>query len=151
MNRSRNLYQDRNLVLDEDGITITSYRFPGDRRHIPYASIREHTLVRIGPLSGQHRLVGIGFRRPRHFFHWDRSRSTKTRSVAVNVGRLIRLVLSPDDPERFSDILDRRTGPDDEPAEAESSSTDRPTSSDDLSLSVTDGPAPRTAQATQCP
>ena len=59
-----NLYQDRAMFLDDEGITITSYWYPGHQRYIPYASITDHRLIGIGALTGRHRLVGLGFRRP---------------------------------------------------------------------------------------
>jgi len=105
-----NLYQDRAMFLDDEGITITSYWYPGHQRYIPYASITDHRLIGIGALTGRHRLVGLGFRRPRHFFHWDRNRSTKTHSVALDTGQLIHPVISPEDPHQVSQLLDEHAG-----------------------------------------
>ncbi len=101
-----NLYQDNGMFLDEEGITITSYLYPGHRRHIPYASMSDYRLIELGPLAGRHRLVGLGLRRPRHFFHWDPARSTKTHSVALDTGRLIDPIISPDDLHRVVQLLD---------------------------------------------
>ena len=101
-----NLYQDDRMILDDQGITITSYLYPGNRRHIPYATISDYNVIELGPFSGRHRLVGLGVRRPRHFFHWDRTRSTKTRSIALDAGRLLHPVISPDDLDRVVQLLD---------------------------------------------
>ena len=101
-----NLYQDDSMFLDEDGIAITSYLYPGHRRHIPYAAIGGYEVIELGSFSGRHRLVGLGFRRPRHFFHWDRTRSTKTHSLALDTGRFIHPVISPDDLDRVVQLLD---------------------------------------------
>ena len=101
-----NLYEDSAILLNEEGVTITNYRYPGHRRHIPYTSIRHHQLFELGPLTGRYRLVGLGFRRPRHFFHWDRARSSKTHALALDTGRRIHPVISPDDPVRVMQLLD---------------------------------------------
>jgi hypothetical protein len=101
-----NLYQDNGMFLDEEGITVTNYLYPGHRRHIPYASISEYRLIELGRLTGKHRLVGLGFRRPRHFFHWDRNRSSKTHSVVLDTGRFIHPIISPDDHNRLVQLLD---------------------------------------------
>lgn len=101
-----NLYQDDGMFLDEDAITITNYFYPGYRRRIPYAAISDYHVIELGPFSGRHRLVGLGFRRPRHFFHWDRTRSTKTHSLALDTGRFIHPVISPDELDRVVELLD---------------------------------------------
>lgn len=100
------LYEDSTLFLDEDGITITSYLYPGHRRQISYSSIVGYQLIELGPLTGRHRLVGLGFRRPRHFFHWDRSRSRKSDAIALDIGRLIHPIISPDDVRQVVQLLD---------------------------------------------
>lgn len=90
---------DNDIGLDDDGITIKNYFYPGHHRFIAYNTIQSAALIELGPLSGRHRLVGIGFRRPRHFFHWDRQRSTKTHAIELDSGRRMRTVITPTDPE----------------------------------------------------
>jgi hypothetical protein len=104
-----NLYQDDRMFLDDQGITITSYLYPGHQRHILYTTISDYQLIELGPLSGRHRLVGLGFRRPRNFFHWDRTRSTKTHSIALDTGRPLHPVISPDDLDRVVQLLDEHS------------------------------------------
>ena len=94
-----NISDDDAVSLDEHGITIKNYLYPGHRRFIAYETIRSAALIELGPWSGRHRLVGIGFRRPRHFFHWDRNRSTKTSAIELDTGRRIWTVITPTDPE----------------------------------------------------
>jgi len=88
-------YEDDAVSLDERGITIKNYLYPGNRRFVPYETITSTEVIELGTLSGRHRLVGIGFRRPTYFFHWDRSRSVKTQAIALDTGRTMRTVISP--------------------------------------------------------
>ncbi len=89
-------YEDDAVSLDERGITIKNYLYPGNRRLVPYETITSTEVIELGALSGRHRLVGIGFRRPTYFFHWDRSRSDKTHAIALDTGRTMRTVISPE-------------------------------------------------------
>lgn len=100
-------YDDPVTRLDDHGVTIKSYGRPRHPRTIPYREIRAVEVIELGPLSGRHRLVGFGFRRPRHFFHWDSARSTKTSGIALDAGRLIRPVITPEDPEGALAVLER--------------------------------------------
>jgi hypothetical protein len=105
-------YDDDDICLDDHGITIKNYLYPGHRRFIAYETIRSAALIELGPLSGRHRLVGVGFRRPRHFFHWDRRRSTKTAAIELDTGRAIRTVITPIDPGPVLEAVEQRmTGP----------------------------------------
>ncbi len=92
------IYDDDAVCLDEAGITIKNYFSPGHRRFIPSGTVCSAALIELGPWSGRHRLVGIGFCRPRHFFHWDRKRSTKTHAIELDTGRRMRTVITPTDP-----------------------------------------------------
>lgn len=83
------------ILIDELGITIKNSMYPGHRRRITYHAIRSFGVVRLGPLSGRHRLVGFGVRRPRLFFHWDRRRSTKRHAIELDTGQMFRTAITP--------------------------------------------------------
>jgi hypothetical protein len=105
------IYDDDAASLDDQGITIKNYWYSGHRRSITYKTIRFAAIIELGMLSGRHRLVGIGFRRPRHFFHWDRTRSTKTQGIELNTGRRMRTAITPTDPGSvFEAIEQHRAG-----------------------------------------
>jgi len=103
------IYEDETVSLDEQGITIKNYLYPGNRRLIPYDTIRFTEVIELGSLSGRHRLVGIGFRRPRYFFHWDRSRAAKAHAIALDTGRTLRTVISPSANDPVLTILGEQT------------------------------------------
>lgn len=100
-------YEDPAVRLDDQGLTIKSYFRPRHERHIPFASIRRVGLIEIGPLSGRYRLVGLGFRRPRNYFHWDTNRSSKTHAVEIDTGRFFRPTITPDHPQEVVDLIER--------------------------------------------
>ena len=102
------LYQDRKLSIDDEGITIASYDVPGHRRRLPFSSIHSFEEIRIGAFSGRYRVMGFELRRPRDFFPWDAGRSKKTRAIALDVGRRVRPVISPDDCAKVVALLTDR-------------------------------------------
>lgn len=101
-------YDDDAVCLDEQGLTIKNYLYRRRPRFIAYDTIRSAVLIDIGTWSGRHRLVGVGFRRPRHFFHWDANRSTKTAAIELDTGRRIKIVITPEDPGRVLSVLEQQ-------------------------------------------
>ncbi len=49
-------YEDDAVSLDERGITIKNYLYPGNRRLVPYETITSTEVIELGALSGRHRL-----------------------------------------------------------------------------------------------
>jgi hypothetical protein len=103
-------YEDKSIALDEDGLTIKNYRKPGDAKRITYRTIRSFELFEMGFWSGRHRLVGIGFGRPRNWFPWDRDRKNKRTAISIDVGKRILPTSTPDDPEAVETILRESVG-----------------------------------------
>ena len=100
-----NHYEDRSLLIDDDGITITSYFWPGHRRHIPFSSIVAVEEIPLETFSGRYRLVGFELRRLRDFFPWDTHRSATSRAIALDIGRRVRPVISPEDHEQVLKLI----------------------------------------------
>jgi len=108
-------YEDATVALDDDGLTIKSYRWPGDERRIDYGSIVRREVFEMGLWSGRFRVVGIGFGRPRDWFPWGRSPTNRTTAISLDVGSLVRPVIVPDDPAAVDAILDAVTPPPESP------------------------------------
>jgi len=98
-------YEDDAILLDDDSLTIKSYRRPGDAKQIEFGSIQSFEVFEMGFWTGRHRLVGISFGRPRNWFHWDRNRNRKSTAISLDVGGWIRPTIVPDDPEAVEEIL----------------------------------------------
>jgi len=98
-------YEDDVLLLDDDGVTIKSYRRPGDARRIAYRSIRSFEVFEMGFWSGRYRLVGMSLGRPRNWFHWDRNRDRKSTAISLDVGKWVRPTIVPDDLDVVEEIL----------------------------------------------
>lgn len=92
-------YDDDAITLDETGITVKNYYLPGRPRTIRYDNIIHAEIIDLGFFTGRHQLVGIGPLRPRLFFHWDRTRSTKSHGISLDLGRRLRLAITPDEPD----------------------------------------------------
>jgi hypothetical protein len=93
-------HDDDAVTLDETGITVKNYYLPGRPRTIRYDEIVHAEMIQLGFFTGRHQLVGIGPLRPRLFFHWDRKRSTKLHGLSLDLGRRLRLAITPDEPDR---------------------------------------------------
>jgi hypothetical protein len=98
------LYDDGRIACNEEGLVIRGY-YPWGAKRIPYASIKGvHQL----PLTGgstvrRWRIWGSG-----DFVHWwnyDPGRTRKTMALVLDVGRVIRPIITPDDPETVERIL----------------------------------------------
>ncbi len=100
-------YEDDVVILDKTGITVKHYYLPGRPRHTRYDDIDDVQQIDLGFATGRHQLVGIGPLRPQLFFHWDRDRSKKSQGLSLDVGRALRLAITPDDPERVLALVRR--------------------------------------------
>ena len=103
------LYDDGLVRLDRDGLTIRRYYFPvAVSKHIPYARIKEVQERQMGALTGKGRIWGTG-----DFRHWaplDPQRPNKDKALILDVGKWIKPVFSPDDPDLVLSILRQKTG-----------------------------------------
>jgi hypothetical protein len=91
--------------MGEDGIAINRYYWPFGRKRIRYAEIRDFTARPLAAWHGQFRVHGVD-----HLGRWysrDRHRGEKERAIDLTVGRVIRPVLTPDDPDKVLAILER--------------------------------------------
>ena len=109
MEPTMNTYDDDVMTLDDAGITIKNYNFPDRPRHIHYRDISHAELISLSFGTGKHQLVGIGPLRPRHFFHWDRKRKTKSHAVSLDLGHWLRVAITPDDAERVFALIRSKT------------------------------------------
>ena len=98
-------YEDDTVLLDDDGLTIKSYRLPRDEKRIEYRSIRSFETFERGLFTGRHRLVGISPGRPRNWFHWNQGRSAKRTAISLDVGGWIYTTIVPDDPDAVAEVL----------------------------------------------
>jgi hypothetical protein len=102
------LYDDGLVKLDRDGLTIRRYYFPlGTSKRIRYDQIRGVQMRHMGAFTGKGRLWGTGDFQ--HWFPWDSNRPRKDKALILDVGRRIRPVITPDDPDRVLAILQERT------------------------------------------
>lgn len=98
------LYEDRHLTIDQDGFFIRRYYFPfGFPRQIPWSKIagaRDEPLTRF---NGKYRFWGLGL--DLRWFPLDWSRPKKRRVVTLNTDTIVRVALTPENPERVLGLL----------------------------------------------
>ncbi len=99
------IYDDHTITVDDDAVVIKRYTWLRRSRRIPRSEIRHIDTFETGLLSGRHRLVGISPLRPRNWFSWERGRSRSSVAVALDVGRLFRPTVTPDDPDAVVALL----------------------------------------------
>lgn len=100
-------YDDGHVRLDHDGVIIRRYYFPlGMSKRIPYARIRAVRAWHMGPLTGKGRVWGSGDLR--HWAPLDLHRRRKETALALDLGRWMTPVITPDDPARVQAILQQR-------------------------------------------
>jgi len=92
------MYRDRWISCDDNGITVRWYYLWGTKR-IPYRSIRSLKRVQQTPIRGKARMWGTA--NPRYWASLDPKRSTKPTGFVVDVGRFVHPFLTPDDPDKF--------------------------------------------------
>lgn len=101
------LYEDKQLTLDGDGITIRSYYFPRGTKHVPYSQIKRYADRSMDKKTGQLRMWGSGDLH--HWFYLDRSRRSKTQCIVLDLGQRTRPVLTPDRPDELVAVLQEQT------------------------------------------
>ncbi|MDC3958299.1 hypothetical protein [Polyangium jinanense] len=102
------LYEDKHVVCDEDALTIKRYYFPLGKKRIPYADIRRVDEKRMGLLTGELRIWGMGL--TPIWFHLDMARPGKDRCIVIDRGGFVKIALTPDDHETVLALLRERTG-----------------------------------------
>jgi hypothetical protein len=100
------LYEDRWITCEPDRIIIRGYYFPVGSKVIPYRDIRTVTPYPLTLLSGSWRIWGATD--PRLWFHLDPRRPRKRTALILDLGKWVKPVITPDDPEQVAAIIEQR-------------------------------------------
>ena len=101
-----NIYEDAVVTIDDELVTIKSYRYRNDAYRIPLHTIRSVEHFAMGFWSGKYRVVGMGFGRLRSWFARGRSATNRTHAISLDIGRVVKPTFVPDDPQAVEDLLD---------------------------------------------
>jgi len=99
-------YRDRWIVCTPTGVEIRGYYVPWGTKRIPYGSIRSVRRVEIGATRGKARIWGTA--NPRYWANLDPQRPTKKVGLILDLGRLVRPFITPDDPDAVEAIIGER-------------------------------------------
>lgn len=92
------MYHDDRVALDNESLRIKTRR---SHRTIPVSEIRNAAAFPLTLSTGRYRLIGLDFRRPRTWLHWDPHRRTKTAGIELDVGRFFKIGVTPDDADEL--------------------------------------------------
>ncbi len=91
------LYKDKWITCTGDALSIRGYYLPWGTKRIPYGSIRAVQPVDLATFRGRGRIWGTA--NPRYWAGLDPSRPLKQRGLVLDLGRPIRPLITPDDPD----------------------------------------------------
>jgi hypothetical protein len=97
-------YDDGRILCDERGLVIRWYGLFGAKR-VPYDRIRAATAGDMGSLGGRYRIWGSSDLR--HWYNLDPTRPRKKTAIVLNLGKWLRPVITPDEPDKVIEILKR--------------------------------------------
>ena len=101
------LYQDDRITCTDSTVIVRGYYFPlGTAKKVPYRDIRHVEQIELG--SGRWRIWGTAD--PRYWFHLDPKRRHKRWALVLDLGKFVRPVITPDDPARVKQIIERHSG-----------------------------------------
>jgi hypothetical protein len=101
------LYEDPWIRCDATTLEIRAYYFPlATSKIVPYREIRAVTPIELTAWTGRWRIWGTS--NPRLWWHLDWSRPRKQTALVLDVGRPVRPVITPADPDQVAAIIEQR-------------------------------------------
>jgi hypothetical protein len=102
-------YRDRWIACTPNAIEIRGYYLPWGTKRIRYSSIRSVRRVRMGAFTGKGRIWGTA--NPRYWASLDPRRPRKDVALVLDLGRFVRPVVTPDDPDAVETAIREHGGP----------------------------------------
>ncbi|WP_445169512.1 hypothetical protein ACTXG7_09410 [Mycolicibacterium sp. Dal123E01] len=104
---SDEIYRDKFIVLDGDGVTILRYYFPmATPKRIAYSDIRRVLVEDMNWLTGKGRFWGAAI--PNTWMPMDWGRMSKDKVIVLDVGARVKPCVTPDDPDRVAALIKER-------------------------------------------
>jgi len=98
------VYRDRWIECTARDILIRAYYFPWGTKHIGYGSIRSIERVEIRHFfKGKGRIWGTA--NPHYWASLDPQRPKKKRGFILDLGKRVKPLLTPDDPDAFEAVV----------------------------------------------
>lgn len=101
------LYEDRYIICDDVAVTINDYFFPQGSKRIPYAEIRKVSEKPLTLFKGKLRIWGMDLEP--FWYHYDLKRPTKSQGICLDIGELLKPVLTPEDHDAVLLLLKEKT------------------------------------------
>ena len=99
-------YHDREIEIDDAGITIRRYNLFQRNKRILFEQIK-HVIKRQPAHSG--RTWGPSDWGCHHWYPWNPQRRSRAGEIVLDLGKHVQPVITPDDPDRVEAVLRERT------------------------------------------
>ena len=100
------LYRDKGIVCDDQGLTINAYYFPVGSKFVAYEKIRGLRRVELNAMRGRARIWGTA--NMKYWANLDTKRMHKTTGLIVDVGASVSPFITPDDTDAVESIIRQR-------------------------------------------
>ena len=101
-------YVDLRVRCTGDGIELVGYYFPWGSKHIRYEDVHGIRRVDLGAARGRTRIWGTA--NPGYWANFDPGRPRKSTGFVVDLGRRVKPLVTPDDPDDFEAVVRARSG-----------------------------------------
>lgn len=101
-------YNDGKIECTPNELRIHGYYFPSGTKNVPYSSIQRVLRVQISAVRGKWRIWGTG--NPKYWLNLDPGRPKKEVGLVLDIGKPVKPVITPDDPDAVEAILRERAG-----------------------------------------
>lgn len=100
------LYEDETIQLTKHFLKIYKYFYPLKKEKIIYLNqIKKIKIFKLSRLTGKYKFFGLNW--DLSWYHLDSKRPTKELGIKIDVGSLIKIVITPNKTQEVVDLLNR--------------------------------------------
>ena len=98
------LYQDEIIELTWNYLKIFKYYYPFNKdKIIKLSKIKKFSLKKLSSVNGKYRFIGLTW--DLTWYHFDKKRPQKEFGIKINDGSIIKIMITPDNPQEVFDLL----------------------------------------------
>ncbi len=98
------LYEDETIRLTRNYLEIFKYYYPFKTQKVIILDKVKHTSIfKLSSFTGKYKFYGLSL--DMSWFHLDKKRPQKEFGIKINDGSLIRMVITPDNPQKVFELL----------------------------------------------
>ena len=101
-------YRDSKIECTPTTLRLHGYYFPFGAKDVPYSSLKGVRKVALSAMRGKLRIWGTGSFR--YWLNLDVRRPAKKFDFIIDNGKVVKPIVTPDDPDAFEAVLRERAG-----------------------------------------